>query len=322
MVLDVERSDPPALWDSRPRLDFMQATMNVDAGRVNHGILPDGEWLIRGPPPLYAPVMVIDVHTHAFPDQLAARAMAQLQAETDEVIAVLDGTVGDLLKSMDRAGIAASVVASIATKPTQFDSILRWSDTIRSERIIPFPSLCPKSEGAVEQVHRVAAEGFRGIKLHPYYQQFLLDDEGVFPAYAAAEECGLVILMHCGFDIAFPRERVADPARLVRVLEQFPNLRVIAAHLGAWMDWDEVEARLVGRPVYLDVSTCFDFMPREQAERILRAHPPEYLVYGSDSPWVDQLRTLEQLREFGLPPAVEAAVEGGNATRLLAASRA
>ena len=131
-----------------------------------------------------------------------------------------------------------------------------------------------------------------------------------------------MILMHCGFDIAFPRERVADPARLVRVLEQFPKLRVIAAHLGAWMDWDEVEARLLGRPVYLDVSTCFDFMPREQAERILRQHPPEYLVYGSDSPWVDQLRTLEQLREFGLAPAVEAAVEGGNAAQLLAASRA
>jgi predicted TIM-barrel fold metal-dependent hydrolase len=266
--------------------------------------------------------MIIDVHTHAFPDHLAPRAMAQLQAETDQVIAVLDGTVGDLLKSMDRAGISASVVASIATKASQFDAILRWSDTIRSERIIPFPSLCPKADGAVEQVRRVAAEEFRGIKLHPYYQQFLLDDERVFPVYAAAEECGLVILMHCGFDIAFPRERVADPSRLVRVLERFPKLRVIAAHLGAWMDWDQVEARLLGRPVYLDVSTCFDFMVREQAERILRQHPPKYLVYGSDSPWVDQLRTLKQLREFGLAPAVEAAVEGGNAALLLAACRA
>jgi predicted TIM-barrel fold metal-dependent hydrolase len=291
--------------------------MNVDAGRVNCGILPDGEWLIRRRRARYVRAMIIDVHTHAFPDQLAARAMAQLQAETDQVIAVLDGTVGDLLKSMDRAGIAASVVASIATKPTQFDSILRWSDTIRSERIIPFPSLCPKSDGAVEQVRRVAAEGFRGIKLHPYYQQFLLDDERVFPVYDAAEECGLVILMHCGFDIAFPRERVADPARLARVLERFPQLKVIAAHLGAWMDWDEVEVHLLGRPVYLDVSTCFDFMKRDQAERILRGHPADYLLFGSDSPWVDQLRTLEQLRSIALGTAVEAAVEGGNAAELL-----
>jgi len=261
--------------------------------------------------------MIIDVHTHAFPDHLAARAMAQLQAETDQVIAVLDGTVGDLLKSMDRAGISASVVASIATKASQFDAILRWSDTIRSERIIPFPSLCPKSDHAVEQVRRVAAEGFRGIKLHPYYQQFLLDDARVFPVYAAAEECGLVILMHCGFDIAFPRERVADPVKLARVLERFPQLKVIAAHLGAWMDWDEVEVHLLGRPVYLDVSTCFDFMERDQTERILHGHPRDFLLFGSDSPWVDQLRTLEQLRSFGLDAGVEVAVEGENAAELL-----
>jgi uncharacterized protein len=261
--------------------------------------------------------MIIDVHTHAFPDHLAARAMAQLQSETDEVIAVLDGTVTDLLRSMDRAGIAVSVVASIATKPTQFEAILRWSDSIRSDRIVPFPSLCPTAPEAEAQVRRVAAEGFRGIKLHPYYQQFVMDDERSAPAYAAAEECGLAILMHAGFDIAFPRDRVADPARLVRVLDQHPKLRVIAAHLGGWMDWDEVEARLLGRPVYLDVSTCFDFMDRPQAERILRGHGAEYLVFGSDSPWVDQLRTLEELRSFGLGHETEDRVLGGNAARLL-----
>ncbi len=261
--------------------------------------------------------MIIDVHTHAFPDHLAKRAMNQLQAETDQVTAVLDGTIADLVRSMDRAGIAVSVVASIATKAAQFESILRWSDSIRSERILPFPSLLPGADGAGEQVRQVAAEGFRGIKLHPYYQQFVLDDERLEPVYATAQDCGLVILLHCGFDIAFPRERVADPPRLARVLDRFPQLKVIAAHLGAWMDWDEVERHLLGRPVYLDISTCFDFIDPAQADRILRGHPADYLVFGSDSPWVDQLRTLEQLRGFGLEAAVETAIEGGNAARLL-----
>jgi len=261
--------------------------------------------------------MIIDVHTHAFPDHLAARAMAQLQAETDEVIAVLNGTVADLVRSMDQAGIAASVVASIATKPTQFESILRWSDSIRSKRIIPFPSLCPTAPEAEAQARQVAAEGFRGIKLHPYYQQFVLDDERAAPVYAAAAECGLTILMHAGFDIAFPRDRVADPAKLIRVLEQHPQLRLIAAHLGGWMDWDEVETKLLGRPVYFDVSTCFDFMDRAQADRILRGHRPEFLLFGSDSPWVDQQRTIEAVHSFGLPPETEARVLGGNAAALL-----
>lgn len=198
--------------------------------------------------------MIVDVHTHAFPDHLAPRAMAQLQAETDEVVAVLDGTVADLLRSMDRAGIQTSVVASIATKPGQFEPILRWSEAIRSERIVPFPSLCPLVPEAADQIRRIAAAGFAGLKVHPYYQQFVVDDARLDPVYAAATEARLVILLHGGFDIAFPRDRVADPVRICRVLARFPGLRLIAAHLGAWADWDEVERHLLGRDVYLDIS--------------------------------------------------------------------
>lgn len=261
--------------------------------------------------------MIIDVHTHAFPDHLAARAMAQLQAETNEVIAVLDGTTADLLRSMDRAGIATSVVASIATKPTQFEPILRWSESIRSPRIVPFPSLWPLAPEAADQVRRLGAAGFAGLKLHPYYQHFVIDDPRIDPLYAAAAEAGLVILLHCGFDIAFPAERVADPVRICRVLERFPRLRLIAAHLGAWRDWDEVERHLLGRDVYLDIACCFDFMDTEQARRILLQHRPDRLLFGSDSPWIDQGKTLEQLRAFGLDQRREAQLLGENASALL-----
>jgi uncharacterized protein len=261
--------------------------------------------------------MVIDVHTHAFPDHLAPRAMAQLQAETDDIQAVLDGTTGDLLRSMDRAGIDASVVASIATRPEQFEPILRWSAAIRSPRLLPFPSVHPAAPDAPAQVRRIAAEGFRGLKLHPYYQQFAVDEARMDPIYAAIAEGGLVLLLHSGFDIAFPRDRVADPARIWNVVQRFPELRVVAAHFGAWNDWEEVERRLLGRPVYFDVSTCFDFMDRVQAERILKTHPADRLLFGSDSPWVDQQKTIADLRSFGLGAEVEARVLGANAQALL-----
>jgi len=261
--------------------------------------------------------MVIDVHTHAFPDHLAERAMTQLQSETDRIQAVLDGTIGDLLRSMDRAGIDASVVASIATRPEQAEPILRWSDSIRSERVLPFPSVHPDGRKSVEQMRRIAAEGFLGFKLHPYYQEFTVDEPRMDPIYAVAEECGLILLLHAGFDIAFPRNRVADPQRLIRVAERFPKLKIIAAHLGAWMDWDEVQRHLVGRPIYFDISCCFDFMDRAQAKTLLQSHPTDWLLFGSDSPWVDQQKTIEDLRSFALGPDVEARVLGGNARRLL-----
>jgi predicted TIM-barrel fold metal-dependent hydrolase len=92
--------------------------------------------------------------------------------------------------------------------------------------------------------------------------------------------------------------------------------------LGAWRDWDEVERHLVGLPVYFDISTSFEFLDRAQAERILRRHPADRLLFGSDSPWMDQQRTIENLRTFGLGREIEAQVLGGNAATLLGLSQA
>ena len=91
--------------------------------------------------------------------------------------AKLDGRISSLLKSMDEAGIERSVICSIATKPEQFEPILKWSKEIASERIVPFASVHPADPLAAQQVRAVARAGLRGIKLHPYYQRFDLDEE-------------------------------------------------------------------------------------------------------------------------------------------------
>ncbi len=91
----------------------------------------------------------IDVHTHAFPDRLAARAIAALEAGAPSCRAFLDGRLASLVASMDRAGIETSVVASIATKPEQFPAILAWSREIASPRIVPFASVHPDDPQAV-----------------------------------------------------------------------------------------------------------------------------------------------------------------------------
>ena len=157
--------------------------------------------------------MIIDFHTHAFPDALAERAMARLRGESDQVRAWLDGRVSSLLESMDRAGIGRAVVCSIATKPDQFEKILAWSGQIASDRIIPFPSVHPRDPQARERIGRVAEAGFKGIKFHPYYQEFDLDDPVLMPLYDRIEQAGLILLCHTGFDVAFPRIRRADPVR-------------------------------------------------------------------------------------------------------------
>lgn len=260
---------------------------------------------------------LIDCHTHAFPDNLAGRAVPLLEQEGN-VRAALDGTVGSLLRSMDEAGIATSIVASIATKPTQFRPILQWSLSIASPRIVPFASVHPDDPEAASRIEEIAAAGLRGIKLHPYYQRFVIDEERMLPLYDAAERAGLILLMHTGFDIAFPRDRIADPARILRVLERHPDLRLIASHFGAWEDWDEVERLLLGKPVYMDVSYSLPFLDPDRARSFILSHPTDLVLFGSDSPWTDQRQAVESIRALDLPNDVREALFFANAKRLLA----
>ena len=141
---------------------------------------------------------IIDFHTHAFPDALAERAMRQLLSETDSVTAYLDGKLSSLLASMDANGIERSVLCSIATKPSQFEPIFQWSRAIQSERIIPLASVHPDDPAGPEHVRQIAAAGLAGIKMHPYYQDFDMDDAKLDPLYEAVQAEGLLLTMQYG----------------------------------------------------------------------------------------------------------------------------
>lgn len=259
---------------------------------------------------------IIDCHTHAFPDELARRAVPLLEEEGN-IRAALDGTVGALLHSMDQAGITRSVVASIATKPKQFRPILEWSLSIASQRIVPFASVHPDDPDALPRIAEIAATRLRGIKLHPYYQRFVIDEERMMPIYGAVERAGLILLMHTGFDIAFPRDRIADPVRILHVLERHPDLRLITSHFGGWEDWDEVERVLLGKPVYMDVSYSLPLLEAHRARRFILDHPRDRVLFGSDSPWSDQRQAVQAIRALSLPEDVEEGLFYANAERLL-----
>lgn len=260
---------------------------------------------------------IIDFHTHAFPDSLAPKAITALEAETDDVHACLNGTIGALLESMDRANIMTSVIANIATKPGQFEPILQWSQEIASERIVPFPSVHPADPDLRGRVARIHEAGFKGIKLHPYYQGFTLDDEAVYPLYDEIERRNLILLSHTGFDIAYPRDRIADPVRVRRVLDAFPDLRLVCSHLGAWEDWDEVERHLIGRPIYLEISYSLNTLPAARAGELLLAHPKDRLLFGTDSPWEDQKTAAERVSAMGLSADLLESLFFRNASALL-----
>ena len=125
------------------------------------------------------------------------------------------------------------------------------------------------------------------------------------------------MLLHSGFDVAFDRYRVADPQMIANVLERVPGLKLVAAHLGGWEDWDEVERRLLGRQVFIDTSYSVPLIGADRAREFLTRHPQEFILFGTDSPWADQCTARAEIELLGLSPRRRAKLLGENARRLL-----
>jgi uncharacterized protein len=258
---------------------------------------------------------IIDFHTHAFPDDLSERVIKMLEDEGG-INAYLDGKISSLLSSMDNCGIEKSVICNIATKPSQFDSILQWCKIVRSERIIPFPSFHPYDPGFKDRIDEIKHEGFKGIKFHPYYQNFTIDEERLFPVYEKICKENLILVMHTGFDFAFARTRIADPEKIITVLKKVPTLKMVTTHLGAWEQWEEVERFLLGKQIYMEISFSLEFLD-DTVRKIISNHPTEYILFGTDSPWTEQQKTLSLFRELQLGEEKEALILRENAVKLL-----
>lgn len=244
---------------------------------------------------------ITDCHAHAFPDDLAARAIEQLEGRQDEQEpgAFLDGTISDLLRSMDFAGIRRSIICSIATAPKQTGPILEWSARVHSPRIVPFSSVHPAATDPAGDVTRIADSPLLGVKLHPQYQDFDLADRSVWPLFEAIEQAGLILALHCGLDFAFPSDdERAHPEKVLALHRAFPDITIIATHMGGWHRWEAVLDTLAGTDVYFETSYTLDLIDPDLLQRIIRHHPVERILFGTDSPWQDQKSTLEKVRNL------------------------
>ncbi len=261
---------------------------------------------------------IIDFHTHAFPDRIAEKTVGKV-ASLGNVEPRLDGKITSLLESMDSNGIKQSVLCSIATRPSQFDNIMKWSHEIASDRFVMFPSVHPDDSLACEHIAEVAEAGFKGLKMHPYYQGFTVDDPKMFPFYECMQECGLIALFHAGFDVGYPQERIADPVKFVSIVDKFPELRIVGAHMGGWDDWDNVGKHLVGKRIFFDTSFAVKLCGKERAAELIKAHLPEYLLFGTDSPWTDQGEEIKMINGLDISDELKERILWGNAEKLLSA---
>jgi hypothetical protein len=260
--------------------------------------------------------MRLDVHTHAFHPKIAAKVLAQLQ-EHYGIPPAGSGLVEDLLARAAAAGLDGVVVHTAATAPAQVIPANNWAMELQRSHpgVIAFGTAHPGFAGWEAELDRLRAASIRGIKLHPEFQGFWLDDPALLPIIEAAQD-DFVFMVHVG-DNCVPAQNPSCPFKMAALLERFPRARFIAAHLGGYLHWPYALEALAGRRVWLDTSSSLPFMDQATLEAIFSKHPRELILFGSDYPLFDPADSLAELQaRLGLGDADVDRIMG-NASRLL-----
>ncbi|MDR1927689.1 MAG: amidohydrolase family protein [Oscillospiraceae bacterium] len=262
---------------------------------------------------------IIDFHVHCFSQRIAERAVGQLARVSGARNPLYDGTPEALLATMERCGVDEAVILNIATNPKQQRAVNDFAIEINNTqpRLHGFGSVHPDAPDAIGELRRLKAAGIKGVKFHPDYQNFFVNESRVFPLYEEIARLGLITVFHSGVDIGLPDPVHCRPAALAEVLPRFGGAPVIAAHFGGYLLWEEAMLALCGTEIYLDTSYSAKRIPPPWGKRLLAAHDSGRILLGSDLPWADPRDELYFLRGLTEDEGVLAGIFGGNAQRLL-----
>ena len=285
--------------------------------------------------------MIIDIHTHTFPAKIADRTIDSLSHKS-HTRPFSDGTTEGLLSNMHTACIDLSVVLPVATSPEQVPKVNDASSKLNQEfdgqGLFSFGCIHPDFEDYKSELSRFSALGLSGVKLHPVYQGVALSDIRYMRIIDEAAQRGLVVITHTGFDVGYPALPLCTPQMARQVIDTIGDFPFILAHMGGWMQWEEVPEYLADTSCFLDTAfSCGKLYPRQDADgknlqfpeemldtegfmKLYKAFGAKRILFGTDSPWADPQTELAFIRSLPIPEEDRNAILGRNAERLLGLS--
>ena len=267
--------------------------------------------------------MIIDFHTHVFPEKIAARTIAAL-AKAGGFTPFSDGTVNGLVAELDSAKADLAVAHPVMTSPTQFDSITRFAASVNEAyakgegRIISFAGIHPRCEDIEGKMRFIKESGFLGVKIHPDYQDAYITDEGYVRIMECAREYDLIVITHAGVDAGYRDKPVRCPAHLaLELIKKVPHKKFVLAHLGANEMKDEMLRYIAGREVYIDTAVALNAVSEEEFSEIVDRHGEDRILFATDSPWGSIKADAERLNSFSLSEKTKNKIFYENARKLL-----
>lgn len=256
--------------------------------------------------------MIVDVHNHVWPDHVAPRALAG-NVPGSELFG--DGTAAGLVAAQDEAGVDLSVCLAVANHPGQVETANAFVGSLDRSRFVPFgtihPGLAPEDNLASLRAH-----GVKGVKLHPIFQGYSLDDPALLPVLEAlaGEFC---VIAHVG-EGAGADGTACTPEMVRDIAAAVPSLTLIACHFGGYHRLAQAEC-LLGTSVHFDTAwpPTLGALDPGPLRDLIRRHGVEKVLFASDWPTASPAAELAVLRGLGLDDDELEAVCGGNAVRLL-----
>lgn len=263
--------------------------------------------------------MIVDFHTHCYPDRIAAKAISGLSA-TGGITAVTDGTLASLKQREYEAGVSFFVVNNIAVDAGKQAKVNAFAASINGDGVVSFGSVHPFSDDYEEELLRLKEQGVAGVKLHPYFQDFVADDPRLSGFYETLAKYSFIVLFHAGCDISFTDRDRASPERLKRAAAMLAGTDVVLAHWGGSMLTEEVLDTLCGQcgeNVYFDTSFGSGNLSPEEARAIVKLHGSDRILFGSDCPWRLPSSEIGFVKSLGLGEEAEKRIFSANALSLL-----
>ena len=257
---------------------------------------------------------IIDTHTHIFPKKQAKEIILKINSNIETFS---DGTLIGLIKNMKKYKINYSLTLPIATKASQVQSINNWILNNQHNKIVSFGAIHPDYEKIEDELSKIKKNGLPGIKLHPDYQGFYPTEARLYKIYEICNKLNLIITFHCGDDTGHPFPGHALPRLIRKVVDDFPNLTIIASHFGGFDMWDQSMKYLIGKNIYIETSCTLGYMEKKQFLRIINKHDKNRILLGSDSPWGNIKQNVQGILNSPLRAQTKEKILSLNAKKLL-----
>ncbi len=260
--------------------------------------------------------MTIDFHTHSFPEKIADRAIKKLSFASGGLINNTDGTISDLKRLMREQDVDISVVLNIATNPTQQKNVNDFAKSINNDNIVSFGSVHPNAPDVLSELERIKDMGLKGVKLHPDYQGFEVDDIKLKPIYKKISSLGLITVFHAGADYGFAPPYGCTPEKMATALTWFDS-PVIAAHWGGIGYSEDVIRHLCTTDIYFDTAFGYSMIPKFYVQQIIKKHGCDKILFGTDAPWHTPFMEMRLLESLELDDGDMEKIKYLNAKKLL-----